>query len=36
MPCKNADLVVGGYYTCSAYYGATSLTCVSGFTLING
>ncbi|CAD8185316.1 unnamed protein product [Paramecium octaurelia] len=36
MPCKNADAVVGGYYTCSAYYEATSLTCTTGYTLING
>ncbi|CAK57344.1 unnamed protein product (macronuclear) [Paramecium tetraurelia] len=36
MPCKNADAVLGGYYTCSAYYEATSLTCTSGYTLING
>ncbi|CAD8195721.1 unnamed protein product [Paramecium pentaurelia] len=36
MPCKNADQVVGGYYTCSAYYEGTSLTCISGYTLING
>lgn len=36
MPCKNAGLVVGGYYTCSAYYEGTSLICNSGFTLLNG
>ncbi|CAD8122382.1 unnamed protein product [Paramecium sonneborni] len=36
MPCKNADNDISGYYTCSSYYGSTSLTCNTGFTLING